>query len=106
MAKANLKLYEIPTPEELQSFIIENDLTSADIEAMTGAKPRTVRSWTTPANLKGFHPISWTAWILLNILLGKTDKAKLLKEISKNKKTKTGRSLFERGIGGKPRKQK
>ena len=106
MAKADLKLYEIPTPEELQSFIIANDLTSADIEAMTGARPRTVRAWTTSSDLRGYHPIPWTAWILLNIMLDKTDKSKLLKEISKNKKTKTGRSLFERGIGGKPRKQK
>ena len=98
-------MYETPTPEELQVFMAENDLTGIDVAALTGAGDRTVWGWLTPKGQKGFRAIPWTAWILLNILLGKTDRRKLLKEIGKWKKEKSGRGLFERGIGGKPRRE-
>ena len=98
-------MYETPTPEDLRAFYVSNDLTDADLAALTGVSPRTVQSWLIPDGHKKFRSIPWTAWALVNILLGKTDRHKLLKEIDTWKKEQTGRGLLEKGIGGRPRKK-
>jgi hypothetical protein len=97
-------LYEVPSPEEIKVFMDENNLTGADIAALTGVDARTARRWVAPANQKGARVIPWAAWTLILILTGKTSKKELLKLINQWKTKKTGRKLFERGTGGRPPK--
>ena len=94
-------MYEVPAPEELKSFVIENKLTGADIAAMTGVSPRAVRHWLAPAG-KGNRAIPWTAWALILLLTGKIKKTELVKSINQWKKEKTGIALFKHGRPGRP----
>ena len=81
--------------------MIENNLTGADIAALTGVNPRTARRWVGSQDQKGARPIPWSDWALLLLLTGKTTVESLLNEISKWKAQKTTRGLFERGVGGR-----
>ena len=98
----NNPMYETPTPENLRSFMAENNLAGADVAALAGVSARAARQWLEPVNQNGFRHIPWATWALVNLLLGKTDKKKLLKEIDQWKRKTNGRGLFERGIGGRP----
>jgi hypothetical protein len=95
-------MYEVPSPEEIKKFMIENDLTGADMAALSGVKPRAARRWVAPVESKGAAAIPWAAWALIQILTGKTKKTDLLKLIGKWKKEETGFGLFERGVAGRP----
>ena len=97
-------MYEVPAPEELKSFMLKNNLTGADIAALTGVNPRTARRWVAPADQKGARPIPWSDWILILVLTGKMDIESVLKMISqwKAEKAKTMRPLFERSKAGRP----
>jgi hypothetical protein len=95
-------MYDTPTPEEFKSFMVENNLTGADISAMTGVNSRSARRWVAPAEQKGAQPIPWAVWALIQILTGKVKKDDLLKTIGAWKKERQGRGLYERGIGGRP----
>jgi uncharacterized membrane-anchored protein len=97
-------MYEVPSPEEIKIFMDENDLTGADIAALTGVDARTARRWVAPANQKGARVIPWAAWTLILILTGKTTKKELLKLIDQWKAEKIGRGLFKRGVAGRPPK--
>jgi hypothetical protein len=97
-------MYEIPTPEEIKDFMVENDLTGADMAALSGVNPRAARRWVAPADQKGARPIPWAAWALIQILTGKTSKNECLKKISAWKTESTGWKLFERGTAGRPPK--
>jgi hypothetical protein len=91
-------MYEIPTPEELRSFMVSNNLTGADVSALTGVDPRTARRWIA---YKNHRPIPWASWTLLLLFTKNTTEEKLLELISqwKAEKTKSSRPLF-----AKPRK--
>jgi hypothetical protein len=95
-------MYETPTPEQLKIFMVENNLTGADIAALTGVKPRAARRWVAPVNQKGAAPIPWAAWVLILLLTGKAKKDDLLKKIEAWKSEQTGRGIFERGRAGRP----
>jgi hypothetical protein len=95
-------MYDVPSPEEIRAFMIENALTGADMAALTGVESRTARRWVAPADQKGAIPIPWAAWALIGILTGKTTRADLLERISQWKADRTGRKLYERGPAGRP----
>jgi hypothetical protein len=97
-------MYEIPTPEEIKEFMVENDLTGADMAALSGVKPRAARRWVAPVDQKGARPIPWAAWALIQLLTGKASKSDYLKKISAWKAESTSRELFERGATGRPHK--
>jgi hypothetical protein len=97
-------MYEVPSPEEIKKFMDENNLTGADMAAMTGVKPRAARRWVAPAGQKGARPIPWAAWALIQILTGKVSKKEYLKRISAWKAESIGQKLFERGTAGRPPK--
>jgi hypothetical protein len=97
-------MYEIPTPEAIKEFMVENELTGADMAALTGVKPRTARRWVAPASQKNAAPIPWAAWALIQLLTGKASKNECLKKINAWKAESTGRKLFERGTAGRPPK--
>jgi hypothetical protein len=97
-------MYETPTPEEIKKFMVENNLTGADMAALSGVKPRAARRWVAPADQKGAAPIPWAAWALIQILTGKASKNECLKKISAWKAESVGRKLFERGTAGRPPK--
>ena len=99
-------MYEVPSPEEIKKFMIENNLTGADMAALSGVKPRAARRWVAPVKSKGAAPIPWAAWALIQILTGKIKKADLLKLIGKWKNEEMGRRLFERGNAGRPPKER
>jgi hypothetical protein len=99
-------MYEIPTPEEIKEFMVENNLTGADMAALSGVKPRAARRWVAPVDQKGAAPIPWAAWALIQILTGKVSKSEYLKKISAWKAESIGRKLFERGNAGRPPKIK
>ena len=99
-------MYETPTSEELRGFMQDNNLTGADIEALTGVAPRTARQWVEPSTLKSTSSIPWAAWTLINILLGKLDKKAILESIDRWKTEKTGRGLFKRSNAGRPPKRR
>jgi len=94
--------YETPSPEELRKFMLKNNLTGADISALTGVIPRTARYWVSSAKHKYPHFIPWAAWALLQILTGEKTKEDFLSLIDQWKKDEDGRGLRERGIGGRP----
>jgi hypothetical protein len=98
-------MYETPTPEEFKDFILKNNLTGADISALTGVNARTARRWIQPVDQKGAISIPWAAWALILILTGKIPKDDFLKMIDKWKEEKTSRGLFERGNAGRPPKK-
>jgi len=98
-------MYETPRPEEIKKFMVDNNLTGADVAALTGVKPRAARRWVQPENHKGAAPIPWAAWAMLQILTGKKTKDDFLKIIDKWKKKEIGRGLFERGAAGRPPKE-
>lgn len=99
-------MYETPTPEQLKEFMQKNNLTGADIAALTGVNARTARRWVAPADQKGARPIPWMAWAMIQMLTGKTAKEEFLKLIDQWKAEKIGRGLFERGNAGRPPKGK
>jgi len=98
-------MYETPRPEEIKKFMVKKNLTGADISALAGVNPRTVRRWVQPENHKGAAPIPWAAWAILQILTGEKTKDDYLKLINKWKKEGIGRGLFERGVAGRPPKE-
>jgi hypothetical protein len=95
-------MYETPTPDELKTFMYQNNLTGVDIAALAGVSPRTARRWVSPTDYKDARPIPWADWILILLLTGKTDIKSVFENINKWKKEKTGRVVSERGIGGRP----
>jgi hypothetical protein len=97
-------MYEVPSPEEIKKFMVENNLTGVDMAALSGVKPRAARRWVAPADQKGAAPIPWAAWALIQILVGKVSKNEYLKKISAWKTESLGRKLFERGVAGRPPK--
>jgi len=96
-------MYETPTPEKLKLFLYENNLTGADIAALTGVNPRTARRWVSPPDQKGSKPIPWSDWALILLLTGKMSISDMLLMVGnwKAEKTKTGRPLFERSPTGR-----
>jgi hypothetical protein len=94
-------LYDIPAPEELRKFMAENNLTGADMAALTGVSARTARRWVVPSGQKGSVPIPWAAWAMVLILTGKKTKEEFLKQINAWKSEKIGLGLFERGKPGR-----
>jgi hypothetical protein len=98
-------MYETPAPEELKKFMVENNLTGADIAAMTGVKPRTARSWIAPKSQKNARDIPWAAWAMVLLLMGKQSKKDIEKSVNKWKAEITGRRLFERANSGRPVKE-
>jgi len=100
-------MYEVPSPDELKKFMYENNLTGADIAALTGVNPRTARRWVAPSDQKGAKPIPWSDWVLVLLLTGKKDIASIIKSISewKAERTKFTRPLFERANSGRPIKE-
>jgi len=95
-------MYETPTPDKLKSFMVDNDLTGADIAALTGVNPRTARRWIAPPDQKGARPIPWSSWALILLLTGKMSVDNLFAMISKWKAETAGRGLFERSKAGRP----
>jgi hypothetical protein len=95
-------MYEIPTPEELKKFMADNNLTGADIAALTGVSPRAARRWVAPVSQKGSRVIPWAAWAMILLLTGKKSIDYFLRVIDKWKKKEAGRGLFERGNAGRP----
>jgi hypothetical protein len=101
-------MYEVPAPDELKKFMFENNLTGADIAALTGVNPRTARRWVAPADQNGAKPIPWSDWALILLLTKKMNIETILKKISewKAERTKFARPLFERANSGRPIKEK
>jgi len=97
-------MYEIPSSDELRKFMNENNMTGADLAALTGVKPRTARQWVAPIGSKSFCKIPWAAWAILLILTGKTNKKELLKQVDAWKREIKGLGLYERGTAGRPAK--
>ena len=97
-------MYEIPTPEDFKKYMVDNNLTGADISALTGVNSRTARRWIQPVHHKGASPIPWAAWAMIELLTGKKTKEDFLKLIDQWKKDDIGRGLFEKGRGGRPPK--
>jgi uncharacterized membrane-anchored protein len=97
-------MYEVPSPDELRQFMIENSLTGADIAALSGVTPRAARRWVEPLDTKGFRPIPWAAWAIIQILTGKKKKDDILKLVDTWKRQAKGIGLFERGAAGRPPK--
>jgi hypothetical protein len=95
-------MYEIPTPEEFKIFMSENNLTGADVAALTGVNARAARRWVAPHGQKGARDIPWAAWALLQILTRNLEKDDLLKKIGSWKTENFGRAIFERGKAGRP----
>jgi len=98
-------MYNTPSPEQVKEFMAENNLTGADIAALTGVNDRTARRWVAPAGQKGAQPISWACWTLILLLTEKKSVTEAAGEISQWKAQKKGRGLFERGVAGRPRKE-
>ena len=98
-------MYDTPAPEELKRFMIDNNLTGADIAALAGVTPRAARRWVEPAEQKGSRPIPWAAWTMILLLTGKKTKEEIEKQVDKWKKEKTSRGLYERGTAGRPPKE-
>jgi hypothetical protein len=97
-------LYDTPTPDELRQFMIDNSLTGADIAALSGVTPRAARRWVEPLNTKGWRPIPWAAWAMIQILTGKKTKNDIFKMVDGWKRETKGLGLFERGVAGRPPK--
>ena len=97
--------YKTPSPEELKKFMIDNNLTGADLAALAGVSPRAARRWVEPESQKGSRLIPWAAWGMIQLLTGKKTKEDFLKMINKWKNKTTGRGLFERGAAGRPPKE-
>jgi len=83
----------------------DNNLTGADIAALTGATSRTARRWIQPPDQKGSKKISWASWALILILTGKENRENILTLINQWKADKTGRKLYERSNAGRPVKE-
>lgn len=98
-------MYEIPTPDELKKFMIENNLTGADVAALSGVTPRAARRWVEPAGTKGWRPIPWAAWAMVLMLTEKKTKDEIFNLVDGWKKEIKGRGLFERGTAGRPAKE-
>jgi len=98
-------MYEIPGPEELKKFMVENNLTGADLAALTGVKPRSARQWVSPPEKKSARAIPWAAWAMILILTGKKTKDEIFSLIDGWKRETKGRGLFERGAVGRPAKE-
>jgi len=98
-------MYDTPTPEELKKFMADNNLTGADLSALTGVNDRSARRWVQPPKHKGAAPIPWAAWAVILILTGKKTKQEIIKLVSQWKKEKKGRGLYERGNAGRPKKE-
>jgi hypothetical protein len=95
-------MYDIPSPEEIRAFMAKNNLSGADVAALTGVAPRAARRWLVAADKKDYHPMPWAAWALMLLLIGDKTKTEILKMINAWKEEKTGRKLYERGAGGRP----
>ena len=98
-------MYDTPPPEEIRKFMLDNNLTGADVAALTGVKPRAARRWVAPAGQKGACPIPWAAWAIMQIFTGQKTKEDYLTLIDGWKKEEKGRGLFERGAAGRPVKE-
>ena len=98
-------VYEIPSPDELRKFMNENNMTGADLAALTGVKPRSARQWVSPPGSKSSRAIPWAAWAILLILTGKKTKKEVFKMVDDWKRTEKGRGIFERGTAGRPAKE-
>jgi len=98
-------MYEVPGPDELRKFMFSNDLTGADIAALSGVTPRAARRWVEPVNTKGWRPIPWAAWAMILILTGQKTKDEIFSLVDGWKKEIRGRGLFERGVAGRPPKE-
>jgi hypothetical protein len=98
-------MYETAKPEELRRFMADNNLTGADLAALTGVNPRTARRWVAPADQKGAIPIPWAAWTIILILTGKKTKDEILQLVDGWKREIKGMGLFERGVAGRPLKE-
>jgi len=97
-------MYEIPSSDELRKFMNENNMTGADLAALTGVKPRSARQWVAPPGSKSWRAIPWAAWAILQILTGKITKKDLLKQVDTWKREIKGLGLYERGAAGRPAK--
>jgi len=97
-------MYEIPAPDELRQFMITNNLTGADIAALAGVTPRAARRWVEPANTKGWRPIPWAAWAMIQILTGKKTKDEIFSLVDSWKRETKGWGIFEKGAAGRPPK--
>jgi hypothetical protein len=98
-------MYDIPGPDELKRFMIDNNLTGADLAALTGVKPRSARQWVAPPGSKSARAIPWAAWAMILILTGKKTKDEIFKLVDGWKKEIKGWGLFERGTAGRPVKE-
>lgn len=97
-------MYETPTPEELKAYMEIQELTYADIAAMSGVSLRTAQRWTQPRESKEAKAIPWAAWAMVMLLSGMTTEPLLYKVVDDWKKTSTGRGLKERSPTGRPLK--
>ena len=98
-------MYETPSPEEIRKFMQENELTGADLAALSGVKPRTARQWVAPLGSKSFCKIPWAAWMMILILTGKKTKKEVFEMVDNWKRAEKGRGIFERGTAGRPAKE-
>jgi hypothetical protein len=98
-------VYEIPGPGELKKFMVENNLTGADVAALTGVTPRAARRWVQSAESKGARPIPWAVWAIMQIFTGKKKPKDYLTLIDGWKREGIGRGLYERGTAGRPPKE-
>ena len=94
-------MYETPTPEELKTFMVTNNLTGADIAAMTGVNPRAARRWVAPADHKDSRSIPWAAWVLIQIFTGIKSVNDIIMLIDSWKQEKIGIGLFDKGKPGR-----
>jgi len=99
-------MYETPSPEELKKFMVDNNLTGADVAALAGVSARTARHWIEPVNTKGWRSMPWAAWAMILLLTGKKTVDEILKTVDNWKRETRGWGLFERGPAGRPWPQK
>jgi len=98
-------MYETPSPEEIRKFMQENELTGADLAALSGVSPRAARRWVEPENQKGRRAIPWAAWMMILILTGKKTKKEVFEMVDNWKRAEKGYGIFERGTAGRPAKE-
>jgi hypothetical protein len=98
-------VYEVPPPADLKQFMADNNLTGADIAALTGVKPRSARQWVAPPGSKSYRAIPWAAWAMILILTGKKTKDEVFKMVDDWKREIKGWGIFEKGVAGRPLKE-